>query len=70
MLRRRSTREAEKPAEGTADPTVRRDLRPLRMLRPYILAHPGILAMAGVMLVVSALAMLSMPLARLMMQVS
>jgi ATP-binding cassette subfamily B protein len=63
VLRRRSTREAEKPAEGTADSAARRDLRPLRMLKPYILAHPGILTMAGLMLVVSALAMLSMPLA-------
>lgn len=33
------------------------------MLRPYILAHPGVLALAGLMLLVSALAMLSMPLA-------
>lgn len=68
MLRRRSRSEAEKPGAGASDGPVQaardpRSLRPLRMLKPYILAHPGMLAMAGLMLVMSALAMLSMPLA-------
>ena len=61
MLRRRSTSEAASSAAD--DPRDPRSLRPLRMLQPYILAHPGILAMASLTLVVSALAMLSMPLA-------
>jgi ATP-binding cassette subfamily B protein len=61
VLRRRSTSEAARSAAD--DPRDPRSLRPLRMLQPYILAHPGILAMAGLTLVVSALAMLSMPLA-------
>ncbi len=63
MLRQRSKRGAERPAEAAAGGAGRRDLRPLRMLKPYILAHPGILVIAGLMLVLSALAMLSMPLA-------
>jgi ATP-binding cassette subfamily B protein len=38
-------------------------LRPLLALRPYIAKHPGTLALAGTALVVSALAMLVIPLA-------
>ncbi len=40
-----------------------RSLRPLLQLKPYLLAHKGMLAAAAVALVVSALAMLSVPLA-------
>lgn len=41
----------------------RRSLRPLIALRPYILRYRGMLALAGLAMVVSALAMLSVPLA-------
>jgi ATP-binding cassette, subfamily B, bacterial len=47
-------------ASGT---TGRRSLRPLLALKPYILRHPGMLVLAGAAMVVSALAMLSVPLA-------
>ncbi len=40
-----------------------RSLRPLLQLKPYLIAHKGMLAAAAVALVVSALAMLSVPLA-------
>ena len=40
-----------------------RSLRPLLQLKPYLLAYKGMLAAAAVALVVSALAMLSVPLA-------
>jgi ATP-binding cassette, subfamily B, bacterial len=40
-----------------------KSLRPLMMLRPYIFKHPRMLALAGVALVVSALAMLALPMA-------
>ena len=48
---------------GDAAETGRRSLRPLLALLPYIVRHPKTLAAAGVALVVSALAMLSIPLA-------
>src|SRR5215207_10418010 len=54
----------ENPAgAGDAAETGRRSLRPLLALLPYIVRHPKTLASAGVALVVSALAMLSIPLA-------
>lgn len=40
-----------------------RTLRPLLALRPYILKHPGMVALALLSLILSALAMLSVPLA-------
>ncbi len=40
-----------------------KSLRPLLMLRPYILKHPRMLALAGLALVVSAIAMLAVPMA-------
>lgn len=40
-----------------------RSLRPLLALKPYVLAHPDKLALAGLALVVSAAAMLAVPLA-------
>ncbi|NWG22809.1 MAG: ATP-binding cassette domain-containing protein [Pseudorhodoplanes sp.] len=49
------------PEEGAA--SQRRSLKPLLTLRPYVLRYPGMLALAGVALVVSAAAMLSVPLA-------
>ena len=58
--------EAAGTAEGTqasGESSQRRSLRPLMALKPYILKHPGILALAGAALVVSALAMLSVPMA-------
>jgi len=42
---------------------ARRSLRPLLALRPYIVRYPTMLALAGLAMVVSALAMLSVPLA-------
>jgi len=41
----------------------RRSLKPLMGLKPYVLRYPGVLAGAGIALVVSAIAMLSVPLA-------
>ena len=41
----------------------RRSLRPLMALKPYVLAYPRVLAAAAIALVVSALAMLSVPMA-------
>ena len=41
----------------------RRSLRPLLALKPYIFRHPRMLVFAGLAMVVSALAMLSVPLA-------
>jgi ATP-binding cassette, subfamily B, bacterial len=40
-----------------------RSLRPLLTLRPYVAKHPRMLVLAGIALVVSALAMLAVPLA-------
>jgi len=51
------------PPEGSTDRPKVRALRPLLTLRPYILAHPTMLALAALALVLSALAMLSLPLA-------
>ena len=57
---------------GTADQAMtdgedassrRRSLRPLMALKPYLLRHPRTLVLAGIALVVSALAMLSVPMA-------
>jgi len=50
-------------AENGAEPSSRRSLRPLLSLKPYVLKHPGMLVLAGVSLVVSAVAMLALPLA-------
>ena len=41
----------------------RRSLRPLMTLKPYVLRYPRMLAMAAAMLVISAAAMLSVPMA-------
>ena len=41
----------------------RRSLKPLLGLRPYVLRYPGVLAGAAIALLVSALAMLSVPMA-------
>lgn len=46
-----------------AQETRRVSLRPLLALKPYLLKYPGMIALAGVALVVSALAMLVVPLA-------
>ncbi len=54
------------PPPSAAEPEGekrRRSLRPLMALKPYILRYPTMLAAAAVALVVSALAMLSVPLA-------
>jgi ATP-binding cassette subfamily B protein len=53
---------ASPPADGEPEkPAV--SLRPLLALRPYLMRHPGTLALAGMALVVSAAAMLVIPLA-------
>ncbi|MGQ0456218.1 MAG: ABC transporter transmembrane domain-containing protein [Hyphomicrobium sp.] len=59
---------APKSAEGYAEAqageeATRRSLRPLLALKPLILAHKGILAAAVLALVVSAIAMLAVPMA-------
>jgi len=46
-----------------AEDASRRSLRPLLTLKPYLFRHPGRLAVAGVALVVSAGAMLAVPMA-------
>ncbi|WP_072390286.1 ABC transporter transmembrane domain-containing protein [Hyphomicrobium sp. CS1GBMeth3] len=60
------------PAVGQASPpssddeqdaSGRRSLRPLLALKPYLLRHPGPLVGAGIALIVSALAMLAVPMA-------
>ncbi len=51
-------------AGGGEEPQDRKiSLRPLLALRPYILRHPGTLTLAGIALLVSATAMLVIPLA-------
>ena len=54
---------APAPAPDADDTKKRRSLRPLLVLKPLILAHKGMLAAAFTALVVSALAMLSVPMA-------
>ncbi|MEE8099779.1 MAG: ABC transporter transmembrane domain-containing protein, partial [Hyphomicrobium sp.] len=50
--------------ENTEEQEKRRvSLRPLLALKPYLLKYPGMIALAGIALVVSALAMLVVPLA-------
>ena len=49
--------------EEEVDKRRSRSLRPLLALKPYLLAHPGKLARAGIALIVSALAMLAVPMA-------
>ena len=51
------------PVQADAEPKRPKSLRPLLILRPYILKHPRMLALAGVALVVSAMAMLAVPMA-------
>ena len=50
-------------AENGAEASPRRSLRPLFSLKPYVLKHPAMLAFAGVALLISAIAMLALPLA-------
>ncbi len=57
-------RSAAPPAETDGERPKRSvSLRPLLSLRPYIARHPGTLALAGIALVVSATAMLAIPMA-------
>ncbi len=51
------------PASDTTEVKRRASLKPLSALKPYILAHPKMLLAAGVAMVVSALAMLTVPMA-------
>ena len=56
---------ADLSAAKTNDESEKRakSLRPLMMLRPYILRHPRMLALAATALIVSAIAMLAVPMA-------
>jgi ATP-binding cassette subfamily B protein len=54
---------AVKPEPTPSNGAKRRSLRPLLALEPYLVRHPGVLVLAGVALVVSALAMLAVPVA-------
>ena len=55
---------AQPHKENTEEQEKRRvSLRPLLALKPYLLKYPGMIALAGIALVVSALAMLVVPLA-------
>ena len=57
-------REIDEQVEGDeAGERKRRSLKPLMALKPYVLRYPRMLAMAAVMLVISAAAMLSVPMA-------
>ena len=49
--------------ENGAEASPRRSLRPLFSLKPYVLKHPAMLAFAGIALLISAIAMLALPLA-------
>ncbi len=53
------------PQDSSVDASEQKrvKLRPLLALKPYILRHPGRLAAAGVALVLSAMAMLAVPMA-------
>ncbi|MFZ4806675.1 MAG: ABC transporter transmembrane domain-containing protein [Hyphomicrobiaceae bacterium] len=51
------------PREDETSARPKRSLKPLMALKPYLLRQPGTLALAGIALVVSALAMLSVPIA-------
>ncbi|MDX2307801.1 MAG: ABC transporter transmembrane domain-containing protein [Hyphomicrobium sp.] len=51
------------PEDATPEKNRARSLTPLLALRPYVLAHPAMLTLALVSLVVSAFAMLSVPVA-------
>lgn len=66
-MRSRSSSDANRPvaSNGTADETTekRRSLRPLMAIKPYVLKYPKMVAAALVALVVSAGAMLVVPLA-------
>lgn len=62
-MARRRARADDAGEDGSSGAAGRRSLRPLLALRPYILRYPGMLGLAGVAMVVSALAMLSVPLA-------
>jgi len=50
-------------AGGAADAPRSRSLRPLMGLRPYVVKHPGVLVLGALALLISALAMLTLPLA-------
>src|SRR5690606_38128648 len=50
-------------AGGAADAQRSRSLRPLMGLRPYVVKHPGVLVLGALALLISALAMLTLPLA-------
>ena len=64
-MERRSKRRGEEQSahQDAAETGGRRSLRPLWALKPYISRHPGKLALAAVALLLSAVAMLSLPLA-------
>lgn len=49
--------------DSAAEERRRRSLRPLLTLKPYIVKHPAMLAAAGLTLVLSAVAMLAVPIA-------
>lgn len=63
MARRSQSASDEGAAQGAEPRRSSRSLAPLKALKPYLLRYPGVLAAALVALVVSAVAMLSVPLA-------
>lgn len=63
MARRRRNKDSDSFEDGKGEASKRPPLAPLKMLKPYILKSPLILAAALVALVVSAGAMLSVPMA-------
>ena len=63
MSARHQTLAAPASTKASGEPKRSKSLRPLLILRPYILKHPRMLALAGIALVVSAMAMLAVPMA-------
>lgn len=63
LVARRAGSADEAVKDGEDSSSRRRSLRPLLALKPYLLRHPRTLVLALIALVVSALAMLSVPMA-------
>jgi ATP-binding cassette subfamily B protein len=59
----RRSRTPVSPEQSQSNGSKRRSLRPLVALKPYLAKHPAVLVLAGVALLVSALAMLAIPVA-------
>ncbi len=63
LLEESSPLKRKSKSEGSADQKGRASLKPLLGLKPYVLKHPWMLVGGGIALIVSALAMLVVPMA-------